>query len=675
MRFPTQLWLACFLLVALAPGTHAFGVKLHEVQGDSSGTFTAADIDANGDKFSLVVPRGWRAAISEEQNSLSFSSKSGETRIAVTFSADNPKPLIANAESLRQSVAQLLNDPTVIEEFPAHAGCGSGLGVDLSFLLHGRSLRSRLAVIPLSAGHVSFILTCPPNDFAAGQQSFGATLTSFRRATQRPEAKPVKNGQNRQSSTRGSRNAEASVQAELPAPLRPELLVPLGALDEVRPSFLDGKRDYILLGLAILLVVALTTYTLVRHKREAEIRLLTGTYLSDGTEAAWVTMPAFFAEPVNAHVGLDLSKKDGETEKGAEVAVPGAPLAEFFKKAPEQLAQIRKLLPELSKAMDDAERKHVLLKMHEQIAALKTKADCWDLRPAWQLTSGLELLIKRLADKCKEVTPSTTRTMATAIDLLAEICVPGVRPDLIIHPPISVLAVDDDPLCLRAVMFALQKAEMTPDTAATGEAAVLLATEKSYDVVFMDIKMPGIDGLEACEQIRKLKKNENTPVVFVTVLSDFRTRAESTLAGGSDLLVKPFLMFEITVKVLIFTMRKRLGLAASLKREVAALTGASQLDGKATVALPPARPAPAAAPPVVDVPVNGVAGVVAAPRDEKPTEKPAYAGVELPALHMAPVALLDREVRVAEAAKKGDRKSRKWLKRHKAIPEAAAKSD
>src|SRR5438045_1807412 len=129
-------------------------------------------------------------------------------------------------------------------------------------------------------------------------------------------------------------------------------------------------------------------------------------------------------------------------------------------------------------------------------------------------------------------------------------------------------------------MFALQKAEMTPDTAVTGEKAVLLATEKSYDVVFMDIKMPGLDGLRACEQIHELKKNENTPVVFVTALSDFRTRAESTLVGGSDLMIKPFLMFEITVKDLIFTMRKRLGLAASLKREVASLPGSRQLDGE-----------------------------------------------------------------------------------------------
>ena len=139
---------------------------------------------------------------------------------------------------------------------------------------------------------------------------------------------------------------------------------------------------------------------------------------------------------------------------------------------------------------------------------------------------------------------------------------------MIINPPISVLAVDDDPLCLRALKFALEKAELTPDLAEDGEKAVALAANKAYDVVFMDIQMPGIDGLEACAQIHKLKRNEETPVVFVTVRSDFQTRAQSALKGGADLMAKPFLMFEIMVKALTLTMRKRLHLAASCDRAV-----------------------------------------------------------------------------------------------------------
>jgi len=256
----------------------------------------------------------------------------------------------------------------------------------------------------------------------------------------------------------------------------------------------EGKWDYILLGLIFTLALALVARTLVRHKREAEIRVLTRKYLMDGIEAAQFKMPALFLSPfsnsnLEAKPDADGRAKDTSDETNAAKG----PLAEFFAQAPEDLAAIRKIIPELGRPAEDAERRETFLKLFDLITALKTKANCWDLRPVWQLTSALELLVKRLADKSKEATPSTIRTIASAVDLLGELCVPGVRPDLIINPPISVLAVDDDPLCLRAVTFALQKAEMIPDTAATGERALELAAEKYYDVVFMDIQMPGID--------------------------------------------------------------------------------------------------------------------------------------------------------------------------------------
>jgi len=331
------------------------------------------------------------------------------------------------------------------------------------------------------------------------------------------------------------------------------------------PSILAGKETHLLLGLAGVLIVVLTTRTLARHKREAEIRALTG-YLSDGREAAGFEMPALFASPPpNSEAELAFHDPFAN-EKRDEADPVKAALKEFFETATERLDEIRKLLSEFDKAFDDTERQQVLTKLHEGISALKSKANSWDLRPVWQMSSALELLLMRLVEKTKEATPSTLRSVTSAVEMLGELCVPGVRPDLIITPPISMLAVDDDPLCLRAVMFALQKADITPDAAENGEKAVALAVQKYYDVVFMDIQMPGIDGLEACQQIHKTQKNADTPVVFVTVRSDFKTRAESTLKGGSDLLAKPFLMFEITVKALTYAMRKRLHLQQSAHR-------------------------------------------------------------------------------------------------------------
>jgi two-component system sensor histidine kinase BarA len=113
-----------------------------------------------------------------------------------------------------------------------------------------------------------------------------------------------------------------------------------------------------------------------------------------------------------------------------------------------------------------------------------------------------------------------------------------------------VLAVDDDPISRNAISFALRKALSPPELAEHGEAALALATLKAYDVIFLDVQMPRMDGFEVCTRIHDTLPNRTTPVVFVTCHSDFDARAQSTLSGGNDLIGKPFLTFEITVKAL-----------------------------------------------------------------------------------------------------------------------------
>ena len=70
--------------------------------------------------------------------------------------------------------------------------------------------------------------------------------------------------------------------------------------------------------------------------------------------------------------------------------------------------------------------------------------------------------------------------------------------------------------------------------------------------------MPGMDGYELCSKIKELPQNKSTPIVFVTCHNDYESHAKSCLAGGTDLLGKPFLTFEITVKALTLALRTRL---------------------------------------------------------------------------------------------------------------------
>ena len=76
--------------------------------------------------------------------------------------------------------------------------------------------------------------------------------------------------------------------------------------------------------------------------------------------------------------------------------------------------------------------------------------------------------------------------------------------------------------------------------------------------MFLDVDMPGMSGFELCTKLRDLPGYKQTPVVFVTSLTDFESRTNSTMSGGNDFIAKPFLFMELAVKALIYVFRSRL---------------------------------------------------------------------------------------------------------------------
>ena len=69
--------------------------------------------------------------------------------------------------------------------------------------------------------------------------------------------------------------------------------------------------------------------------------------------------------------------------------------------------------------------------------------------------------------------------------------------------------------------------------------------------------MPETTGLNRCSELRKTATNKATPVIFVTSLTNFEVRAQSSLAGANDLIAKPFLMMELAVKALTYLLRPK----------------------------------------------------------------------------------------------------------------------
>jgi DNA-binding response OmpR family regulator len=254
---------------------------------------------------------------------------------------------------------------------------------------------------------------------------------------------------------------------------------------------------------------------------------------------------------------------------------PAPPLETFMAGWPRMLADLRKLLQEVSATPDSRMRRRNLRDLGRELRVVKGETGLPELLPVWQMVCGLEGLVKQLAEKVNEVTPSTLRTLSGGLDLLAELCRPGLDAQLLTRRPIRLLAVDDDPISRHAISFALKRTLHAPDLASAGDAGLALAQEHAYDVIFLDVEMPGMDGFELCSQIRKSALNAVTPIVFVTGHSDFEARVQSSLSGGCDLIAKPFLTFELAVKALTLAMQRRRKEAAVAKKPDEAVVVAS----------------------------------------------------------------------------------------------------
>jgi CheY-like chemotaxis protein len=174
-----------------------------------------------------------------------------------------------------------------------------------------------------------------------------------------------------------------------------------------------------------------------------------------------------------------------------------------------------------------------------------------------QMSEVLEALIKELHEKPQSLNASTLRTMASGIDLMAILAERGASVPAR-NGTARVLVVDDDALSRRAVTYSLEKARLGSTAVESSAAALDLLSKQTYDLVVLDIDMPEANGFEVCSRLRGFAANKRTPVVFVTALNNFESRANSTISGGSDFIGKPFLFIELAAKALVHIWRSKL---------------------------------------------------------------------------------------------------------------------
>lgn len=108
---------------------------------------------------------------------------------------------------------------------------------------------------------------------------------------------------------------------------------------------------------------------------------------------------------------------------------------------------------------------------------------------------------------------------------------------------ISVLLVEDNQLVRKMSVLILEQLECEVQAVENGKLALEYAEKKTYDIIFMDIGLPDINGLNVIDQIRKKGKlNSQTAIIALTAHSDVKYQYESYKMGATDFFVKPLMI-------------------------------------------------------------------------------------------------------------------------------------
>jgi CheY-like chemotaxis protein len=151
----------------------------------------------------------------------------------------------------------------------------------------------------------------------------------------------------------------------------------------------------------------------------------------------------------------------------------------------------------------------------------------------------------RIADAPMQATPAApvAPVAAAAAAPLAPPVTPVLPPD---RPTarheehnFRVLAVDDSPLMRTFLQNKLQPYGINPEFAASGEEALFKISKQHYDLIFLDVMLPGMDGYDVCKMIKKNKDNNLMKVVMLTSKDKTFDKIRGTMAGCDGYLTKP----------------------------------------------------------------------------------------------------------------------------------------
>lgn len=119
-----------------------------------------------------------------------------------------------------------------------------------------------------------------------------------------------------------------------------------------------------------------------------------------------------------------------------------------------------------------------------------------------------------------------------------------------------ILIVEDNPDIVANLYEFLEPKGHVVDSAANGYGGLALAAQHDYDVVILDVMLPGLNGLELCRKVRA-ELHDDTPILMLTARDTLADKVAGFDSGADDYLVKPFSLVELEVRLKALVRRSR----------------------------------------------------------------------------------------------------------------------
>lgn len=116
---------------------------------------------------------------------------------------------------------------------------------------------------------------------------------------------------------------------------------------------------------------------------------------------------------------------------------------------------------------------------------------------------------------------------------------PATNPTLATRPAGHVLIVEDEAHMAKFLRTALTHAAFDSTVVTSGEAALLRIAQQSFDLILLDIRLPGMSGLDVCRRLKADPRLRHIPIIFVTTYHDHQMRAQAFALGAAEYLAKP----------------------------------------------------------------------------------------------------------------------------------------